>query len=186
MSSATDDDEYQSIEEEDENTDSYDEDQEIENQGNSEQNQGDNEEIDNMPANGAGDGIPGSQLSAAREFAGKNSDDVEIWTAHIDRCKTTFKWSDEQTAQIALNKITDTAARWAEAQKSMGTEYNLWPALKEAIIKRFKAEISDATAAMAMSELQQQTSETVNDFYDRCILAMKKKEPQSGCGPQGE
>ena len=28
---------------------------------------------------------------------------------------------------------------------------------------------------MAMSELQQQNSETVADFYDRCVLAMKKK-----------
>ena len=136
-----------------------------------------------MPADGAGagagaganNGIPGSQLSAAREFAGKLSDDVELWTAHIDRCKATFNWTNEQTAQIALNKITDTAAKWAEAQKSLGKEYDRWPALKAALIKRFKAEISDATAAMAMSELHQNASETVADFYDRCILAMKKK-----------
>ena len=127
-----------------------------------------------MPGDG-GNGIPGSQLTAAREFAGKQGDDVEIWTAHIDRCKTTFDWSEARTAQIALNKITDTAAKWAEAQRSLGVEFANWADLKTAITKRFKAEISDATAAMAMSELQQLQSESVSDFYDRCVLAMKKK-----------
>ena len=127
-----------------------------------------------MPADG-NNGIPGSQLSAVREFAGKQNDDVEIWAAHVDRCKTTFNWTNDQTAQIALNKVTESAAIWAEAQRSLGTTYGDWPTLKAAMIKRFKAEISDATAAMAMSELHQQTNESVSDFYDRCILAMKKK-----------
>ena len=139
--------------------------------GNNTPDEDEEEEQGNMP----NEALPGSQLSIAREFAGKPGDDVEIWTAHIERCQKTFTWTNEQTAQIALNKITDTAAKWAEAQISLGVEFKVWNELKQAITTRFKAEISDATAAMAMSELQQNATETVSDFYDRCVLAMKKK-----------
>ena len=67
------------------------------------------------------------------------------------------------------------AAKWLEAKISLGGEVMGWDDLAENLLDRFKKEQTDVTAALAMGELQQGGIERVADFYDRCVLALKKK-----------
>ena len=135
------------------------------------------EDIDNplIPDMANNDQITGSQLAAIRNFTGNDTDDVELWIAHVARILTAFGWDGARTSQVAQNKLTDKAAKWLEAQKDLGNAFATWDNLKEGLLTRFKRETSDVTAALAVCELQQGGTESVADFYDRCVLTMKKK-----------
>ena len=119
--------------------------------------------------------LTASQINAVRTFTGNIEDDIETWIDHVTRVQKGFTWTNDKTGQIAENKLIEKAAKWLEATKSLGNEFAGWDELKKALLVRFKRETSDVTAALAMGELQQGPMETVADFYDRCVLAMKKK-----------
>ena len=116
-----------------------------------------------------------NQLSSVRNYTGADTDDVELWIAHVERTQQAFDWSDNKTGQIAGNRLVDKAARFLEAIKTLNTNVDTWPNLKKELLLRFKKEQSDVTAALILGELQQGNTESVADFYDRCVMALKRK-----------
>lgn len=128
-----------------------------------------------MPADDQPQELTGSQLAAIRTYTGNDSDDIEIWVAHVTRVQKSFNWNNDKTGQIAENKLTDKAAKWLEARRSLNDDIDGWTNLQKGLMARFKKEISDVTAALAVGELQQKPTESVDDFYDRCVLTLKKK-----------
>ena len=119
--------------------------------------------------------ITGSQLAALRNYSGNDGDDIELWCNHVGRIQTAFGWAGPKTGQIAQNKLTEKAANWLEVRKALGEEFADWDSLKKGLIARFKRETSDVTAALAVCDLQQGNTESVADFYDRCVMTMRKK-----------
>ena len=117
----------------------------------------------------------GAQLTNIRQFTGQPEDDVELFIAHVDRVRVAFGWTPANTAQLVANKLVDKAGKWLQVADTMGTDLTTWDNLKKQLTARFKRETSDVTAALMVSELQQGTGESVADFFDRCVLAMSKK-----------
>ena len=117
----------------------------------------------------------GAQLANIRTFTGQPDDDIELFIAHVDRVKTAFAWTQQNTAQLVANRMMDKAGKWLQVAETMGVDISTWDDMKKQLLSRFKKETSDVTAALMVADLQQGISESVSDFYDRCILAMNKK-----------
>ena len=117
--------------------------------------------------------ITGGQLNATRTYDGTT--DIEIYISHINRNVAQFQWNNQQTAAVVKNKLTGTAAQWLRGQELMGTDLNTWEDLAVHLRGRFLAEYNELAASKAIRNLKQRDDEKVNDFFDRVLDAVDKK-----------
>ena len=135
-------------------------------------------------------GVTGSQLNSIPQFDGATDSDVEVLTDNIDAAIITYAWEEHQACGAAKSRLTGLAAKWLRSQGKMARVWNAWndvaavagpPAVaaaegfKTALKTRFLEMINEIGATNAVVDLKQKPSENVDDFYDRCVLAMDRK-----------
>lgn len=146
--------------------------------------------------------VQGGQLSSCASFTG-DGQDVEIWVTMMDAAAVSFRWSDETTAAAAKSKMKDVAASWLHSERLQERWFPNWkeapllavaavpavglvpavPAaaarpldnLRTALLKRFGPDVGSVAAVRAIVDLKQKTSETVDEFHDRVVIAMDRK-----------
>jgi len=124
------------------------------------------------------DAVTGSQLASVPSYDGTEGLDVELWLNRMDRAKTQFNWSDTATAQAALTKLTGSASNWLNSLDRTNTTPTTWEGeqgLRKALKDRFYPIVTALEASQATYNLKQLAQETVSQFYDRCIIAIDKK-----------
>ena len=120
----------------------------------------------------------GGQVQTIPEFHGREGLETLEWVRFITSAARQYKWSPETTAAVAKSRFRTYAARWYRAQLGNDDEDNIclqWDGpqgLKKAILKRFHPPITLQMAAEAISELKQRGDESVNQFHDRCSVAV--------------
>lgn len=129
--------------------------------------------------------VSGGQLSAINEFSGDPKKDIDVWLEQIDNFATQFQWTDANTAAAAKAKLTDKAAFWLASQRKMNKTYPRWKTgdgavaeaekLRVALRKRFKPTVTAVEATQAIIGLKQKENETVQEFYDRVVWAVDRK-----------
>ena len=125
-------------------------------------------------------GVQGGQLAAITAFDGSPTVDAEQWIKMIDRFKTNFNWTTEQTAQTVRNKLTGEAALFVDNQEEEGIEgTGVWDTdgkknLRTMLLKKFAPYLSAATASHAIDDLKQGGTESVGTFYERVRQAVTK------------
>jgi hypothetical protein len=122
--------------------------------------------------------IQGSQLATVIVFPGDTGLVAEAWIASVDRAIAQFQWEDGPAAAAMKNKLSGTAASWLRAQEKVGRALETWTGvngLKSALQTRFSETISELAAADAIRDLKQKSNESVNEFYDRVVLAVDRK-----------
>jgi hypothetical protein len=130
------------------------------------------------PAAPAAAPVNGSQLNAIKEFDGRTAEDAIVnWVEAMDAARASFTWADEVTAQIAKLRLTGTAAQWLKAEKMRGNLYELWmgdDGLRQGLLNRFKVTDTAVVACEAIISLKQGTTETIDEFFDRVVIAVDK------------
>jgi len=118
-------------------------------------------------------------------FDGSEGLAVEIWLRSIDSAAAQFNWSSITTCQTVKRRLTGYASVWLHAaEERRNNVYTHWLAptgqdetegLRYAIRKRFYPHITRVESCAATANLKQLPSETASQFFDRCILAVEKK-----------
>ena len=119
--------------------------------------------------------VQGGQLNTLVSYSGEEGIEVEAWIQAVETAKSTFEWTNAQTAGAAKSKLTGAAQLWLLCETEDGTAFDQWPDLKTAIKSRFTMAINEQIASNAIAELKQKEDESVASFYDRCRRAVQKK-----------
>lgn len=117
--------------------------------------------------------VTGGQVNATQQYDG--STEVELYIQHISRNQAQFGWDDTQTAAVVKNKLTKEAAAWLRSEELMLTNLTTWPHIRTGLRNRFKSQYSEIAAADMVRNLKQKEKETVNEFFDRVVMAVDMK-----------
>jgi len=137
------------------------------------------------PPGDADNAAGGSQMTTIPFFDGKEGLGVEIWLKSVDSAMAQFNWGSLVTCTTAKRRLTGYASVWLHADEELRrARYTHWIApegqpenigLRYAMKKRFYPHITRSAARAATQNLRQMPGETVSQFFDRCVLAMAKK-----------
>ena len=119
--------------------------------------------------------ISGAQLSLVSTFNGEVTEDVQNWILGFDGIAKAFSWPEDNLGLLAQTKFQGKAAVWLRGQRALGYEYAEWDVLKKALLARFKLEVTEVAATNAIHELRQGPKESVDEFYDRVLIALEQK-----------
>lgn len=137
--------------------------------------------------------VTGSQLNSIPQFNGASDSDIEAFIDSVNTAIDTYTWDDAQAAGAAKSRLTLTAAKWLRSQAKLEHTWERWQdqaavaaaagvaalpfieGLSTALKRRFMEVINEIGATAAVIDLKQRQSENVDDFFDRCVLAMDKK-----------
>jgi len=127
----------------------------------------------------------GSQMTTIPYFDGTEGLAVEIWLRSIDSAAAQFNWNSITTCQTVKRRLTGYASVWLHAaEERRNNVFTHWIApegvedtegLRFVIRKRFYPHITRVESCAATANLKQLPSETASQFFDRCILAVEKK-----------
>jgi hypothetical protein len=131
-----------------------------------------------------------NQLAVLGDFNGKEDDDIELFCIQVTRCMGSFGWNQTQASQMVQTRLKGRAGMWMRATlKQLGDDAHLdvWQhldnnnavvdetGLRYHLLKRFQEPLTGRGAVEAVSDLKQRAGETVDEFHDRVILAMDRK-----------
>ena len=129
--------------------------------------------------------INANQLVVLKDFNGDDGEDIEILIAQVERGVKAFGWTEEQTASMVHTKLLSKAARWLQSAiksaEPMDDNLFRWTnqgrvrGLKANLLLRFKEGLNERGAVEAILNLNQHAGESVDEFYDRVVLAMDRK-----------
>jgi hypothetical protein len=134
--------------------------------------------------------VHASQLNLLGTFDG--STDVEIFVIQVNRCIDIYGWGDLATGQLVQTCMKGEAATWLRSLIKTATEdmkVRYWSntqrgadgrhlpksGLRYHMLMRFREEISGRGAIEAISDLKQRPTESVDEFRDRVVICMDKK-----------
>ena len=105
-----------------------------------------------------------------KAFDGKGSPiDARIFIRKLESYAAICKLTDEQTADCVKFNVTDVASRWfATLEENLDDRVLLWSTLRPAFETRFCRAYTPAELASLCKSLEQKSSESVDDFMDRC------------------
>ena len=138
--------------------------------------------------------VNANQLSVLGEFSGAEGDDVEMFCMQVTRCIKSFGWGQGQASQMVQTRLKGAAARWYRSlTKSVDVDEEMlewWQSVDDVgeaieddakkglrfhLLQRFREDVGERAAVEAVQDLKQKTYEGVEDFYDRVVLAMDRK-----------
>ena len=119
--------------------------------------------------------LSSSQVNLVSPFLGEKSDDVESWIMKFESMKEACGWDNGRAIAIAESKLEGKAALWLRGQKAIGTIWTTWNELKKEIQGRFKLEVTEIAATLAIHDLKQTKNESVDEFFDRVLIALDQK-----------
>ena len=148
----------------------------------------DNDDDDDMAK------VNANQLSVLGEFTGAEGEDVEMFSMQVQRCIKSFGWGQDQASQMVQTRLKGAAARWYRSlTKSVDMDAELlemWQSVDDTgrpiaadakkglryhLLQRFREDVGERAAMEAVQDLKQKTYEGVEDFYDRVVLALDRK-----------
>jgi hypothetical protein len=146
---------------------------------------GDPEEGDNDPRMA----INANQLVLLGEFKGEAAEDIELFSMQVRRCRETFAWTQAQTSQLVQTRLKGSAGTWLRSKHKTtlpADHMEVWEhvednhvmpdtGLRHHLLQRFREPINVQAAVDAVADLKQKSSESVEEFYDRTVLAMDRK-----------
>ena len=123
-----------------------------------------------------GNAPKGTEILAIPNYSGSGMD-AEIWLDLCDRAARTYNWAPERKSGAACLRLTEKALVWVDAQKKLGNplEQLDWEGFKLIFLDRFKPRDDTLKATEAIYDLRQKSTENVQDFFDRCCLAVEAK-----------
>ena len=117
-----------------------------------------------------------SQLATIPQFAGTaEPQEVDVWIDQVEAAAIRGRWDSRVTAASAKARMTGAAAIWIRSQKTRGSLMSDWPSLRLGLHTAFGDGMSTVAAARAIANLNQKATETVQEFFDRVVLALDKK-----------
>ena len=125
--------------------------------------------------------VSGGQLSSVGQYNGNPGLEGLVYAESVDRAKTTFNWTEGQTAVAAITRGGNSVANWIRGEKAAGINYNAWNManpgnndknLRAAFLLRFGPKYTTGGAVAAISDLKQRSGETVGGFMDRVKIAV--------------
>lgn len=143
----------------------------------------------------AGARVNANQLAILGEFKGEG-DDIELFVMQVIRCREAFDWNHQVTAQLVQTCLKGTAAKWLRSalKTQLDAQHlEVWdhmvpgaaagaPAVRApntgfryALLTRFRELQNGQAAVEAVGDLKQKSNESVDEFYDRILLAMDRK-----------
>ena len=69
--------------------------------------------------------VSGGQLSSVGQYNGNPGLEGLVYAESVDRAKTTFNWTEGQTAVAAITRGGNSVANWIRGEKAAGIVYNL-------------------------------------------------------------
>jgi hypothetical protein len=131
-----------------------------------------------------------SQIQALGTYNGNT--DVELFVIQVNRGIAMYGWSDLITSQIVQTVLKGEAATWLRSLIKTATDdmrIQYWSdeysnrrgqerphsGLKHYLLSRFREEINGRGAIEAITNLKQGSTESVDEFRDRVVIAMDKK-----------
>ena len=138
---------------------------------------------------GAAPSLNANQLVLLSNFSGSESEDIETFCLQVKQCKEAFGWTQNATSQMVQTKLTGSAGTWLRGLIKMAPDtdaLDLWEVwngndlvpdkgLKYFLLLRFREGMNEKGAVAAVTSLTQSAQESVDDFYDRVVLAMDRK-----------
>ena len=121
-----------------------------------------------------------AQINSITAFSGVMGQEAELFVDSVNRAKTVYAWTDEDTASAAMQKMTGSASSWLKHLSRLGTEFETWETnagLKKALLERFLTGRTLAASVGGLAELQQgqRATESVAEFVERLSAALDKK-----------
>ena len=86
-----------------------------------------------------------------------------------------FAWPADKAVKIVESKPQGKTAIWLRGQRSLGKTWETWETKKKSLLARFKLEVTEVAATHTVHNLRQRMFKTADEFYDRCVLALKRK-----------
>lgn len=136
--------------------------------------------------------ISGSQLAVLGEFSGSATEDIMLFLIQVRRCRDAFQWSDAVTSQLVQTRLTGVASTWLVSLLKTA-EPNMFvhrwsnnnfdefgrplpqSGLEQLLRRRFYQEINGRGAVESIVDLRQRSTESVDEFHDRVLIAMDRK-----------
>jgi len=131
--------------------------------------------------------VTAGQLNSVRQYDGK--EDILLWIDHLEAQAVGFNWNDAEKITAVKARLIGAAQNWLARQKHHAINYRDWnahaagadpvadparPGIKDALIERFGERLNALNALKATADLQQKEDETVDEFYDRCSIAIDR------------
>lgn len=129
------------------------------------------------------------QLNSLTIYDGKT--DVELWILHLERMRTQYGWTEPELTQAVLTMLQRMAkgqsfiasqtlkgvayARWTDEPGAAADDPPVEIGLRTGLRERFGETITGIAAADAVSDLRQRHGEDVDDFAERVIRALDRK-----------
>ena len=150
--------------------------------------------------------VNANQLAVLGEFKGEG-DDVELFVMQVIRCQEAFQWTHLVTAQLVQTCLKGVAAKWLRSKLKTAlpaAHMNEWdhmvPApggvgapvvapnvgLRFHLLTRFREAQNGQAAVEAVGDLKQRAGEDVDEFLDRVLLAMDRKNYTTPVGEARE
>jgi hypothetical protein len=103
---------------------------------------------------------------------------VDAWTDTIDRMRGLMGWTEEQTADAAIDAMRDEANVWREnlsyGEDNEKAALKVWTDFKVLFLARFASTKTAVQKVGVILNLKQKAEETTLAFYDRVENATKK------------
>ena len=131
---------------------------------------------DPVPKNPAGNEIMNIPL-----YSGSKKEDPEIWLDCVDNAQSTFNWTPEGKIGAATLRLSGSALLWLRAQRTGNVIYGHgegkkdYAQFKRDFLARFRPLDDPLRSTEAMKDLHMMDGETINEFKDRVMIAIEKK-----------
>lgn len=89
-------------------------------------------------------------------------DSARQWLTRLERASRMYGWTDEQTLDVAVCRLGDTAAKW---YSGVETTINTWDLFKETFLERF--DVDKEELYNLLSSCCQERWESVREYADR-------------------
>ena len=119
-----------------------------------------------------------SQITSIPEFWGKQTENVRLWVVQVERAARQYDWNDASTAAAAQSRMMGAAASWLQSELILGNDFLEFAGddgLREALLRRFAEQITQLSAIKALKEISQKQGETIDEFRDRLMVALDRK-----------
>src|SRR5574343_1038206 len=99
---------------------------------------------------------------------------AEHYIKRIQKSKDAAGWDDQTTCNYLFQALRGQAVHWVDAmEEDGGMNVANWNEVKARFLKTYGTTITERTAC-ANIKLNQGATETVNDFFSRCSLALQE------------
>ena len=123
----------------------------------------------------------GNEIMNIPLYSGSKKEDPEIWLDCVDNAMSTFNWKPDGKIGAATLRLTGSALTWLRAQRTGNIIYGTgdgkidYAQFKKDFLARFRPLDDPLRSTEAMKDLHMMDGESINEFKDRVMIAIEKK-----------